>query len=147
MEFIRDGHVVGFDRITSPINNNPNQTKTIRLIREHNPTLTSRLPGPAWVIMQTEMLLDMDIMRSLPGGFTNPPVRSLTPKGSFVTQNEANTRLQQIAAELGTAERTVKAHRAHVMQKMQAASVAELVHFAEQLGLNSAAKTATAQHA
>lgn len=100
MEFIRDGHVVGFDRITSPINNNPNQTKTIRLIREHNPTLASRLPGPAWVIMQTEMLLDMDIMRSLPGGFTNPPVRSLTPKGSFVTQNEANTRLQQIAAEL-----------------------------------------------
>ena len=54
---------------------------------------------------------------------------------------------KQIAAELGTAERTVKAHRAHVMQKMQAASVAELVHFAEQLGLNSAGKTATAQHA
>jgi FixJ family two-component response regulator len=43
---------------------------------------------------------------------------------------------KQIAAELGTAERTVKAHRAHVMQKMQAASVAQLVHFAEQLGLN-----------
>ena len=42
MEFIRDGHVVGFERITSPINNNPNQTKTIRLIREHNPTLASR---------------------------------------------------------------------------------------------------------
>jgi FixJ family two-component response regulator len=40
---------------------------------------------------------------------------------------------KQIAAELGTAERTVKAHRAHVMQKMQAASVAELVHFADEL--------------
>ena len=47
MEFIRDGHVVGFERITSPINNNPNQPKTIRLVREHNPTLASRLPGPA----------------------------------------------------------------------------------------------------
>lgn len=80
MEFIRDGHVVGFERITSPINNNPNQTKTIRLVREHNPTLASKLPGPAWVIMQTEMLLDMDIMRTLPGVFTHPPVRSLTPK-------------------------------------------------------------------
>ena len=100
MEFIHDGHVVGFERITSPINNNPNQTKTIRLIREHNPILASKLPGPAWVIMQTEMLLDMDIMRTLPGGFTHPPVRSLTPKGSFATQNEANARLQQIAAEL-----------------------------------------------
>jgi hypothetical protein len=100
MDLVRGGHVVGFERITSPINNNPNQTKTIRLVREHNPIIASRLPGPAWVVMQTEMLLDMDIMRTLPGAFTHPPVRSLTPKGSFATQNEANTRLQQIAAEL-----------------------------------------------
>jgi FixJ family two-component response regulator len=41
---------------------------------------------------------------------------------------------KQIAAELGTAERTVKAHRAHVMDKMQVASVAELVHIADRLG-------------
>jgi FixJ family two-component response regulator len=42
---------------------------------------------------------------------------------------------KQIAAELGTAERTIKAHRARVMEKMQAGSVAELVHLAEQLQL------------
>jgi FixJ family two-component response regulator len=40
---------------------------------------------------------------------------------------------KQIAAELGTCERTVKAHRAHVMEKMQLTSVAELVHAADQL--------------
>lgn len=38
-----------------------------------------------------------------------------------------------IAAELGMAERTVKAHRAHIMSKMGARSLAELVHFADQL--------------
>jgi FixJ family two-component response regulator len=40
---------------------------------------------------------------------------------------------KQIAGELGTCERTVKAHRAHVMEKMQLTSVAELVHAADQL--------------
>jgi FixJ family two-component response regulator len=34
---------------------------------------------------------------------------------------------KQIAAELGIAEKTVKVHRARVMRKMSAGSVAELV--------------------
>lgn len=38
-----------------------------------------------------------------------------------------------IADELGIAERTVKAHRARLMEKMGASSLAELVHIAEQL--------------
>lgn len=42
---------------------------------------------------------------------------------------------KQIAFELDTAERTVKFHRAHIMEKMQAASLAELVRMAGQLGL------------
>lgn len=37
---------------------------------------------------------------------------------------------KQIAADLGTAERTVKAHRARVMEKMGVRSIAELVHLA-----------------
>ena len=40
---------------------------------------------------------------------------------------------KQIAAELNMAERTVKAHRAQVMGKMRAKSLAELVHFDERL--------------
>jgi FixJ family two-component response regulator len=40
---------------------------------------------------------------------------------------------KQIAAELGMAERTVKAHRSQVMAKMQATSVAELVHLADKM--------------
>jgi FixJ family two-component response regulator len=40
---------------------------------------------------------------------------------------------KQIAAELGTCERTVKAHRAKVMEKMCARSVADLVRAADQL--------------
>jgi len=45
---------------------------------------------------------------------------------------------KQIAGELATAERTIKFHRAHIMQKMRAESVAELVRMASQLGLATA---------
>jgi RNA polymerase sigma factor (sigma-70 family) len=40
---------------------------------------------------------------------------------------------KQIAAELGISELTVKTHRAHIMEKMHAGSLAELVHIADRL--------------
>ncbi|UZF93765.1 response regulator transcription factor [Bosea sp. NBC_00550] len=42
---------------------------------------------------------------------------------------------KQVAFELGTTERTVKAHRHNLMEKMQLRSVVELVSCAERLGL------------
>ena len=42
---------------------------------------------------------------------------------------------KQVAAELGTVEKTVKAHRGRVMAKMQARSLAELVRLADRAGI------------
>jgi FixJ family two-component response regulator len=62
----------------------------------------------------------------------------LTPSERGVMERVAAGLLnKQTAAELGITEKTVKFHRAHVMRKMQARSVAELVLKAEQLCLVS----------
>ena len=46
-------------------------------------------------------------------------------------------RNKQIAAVLGISEKTVKVHRAHVMTKMQASSLPDLVRIADRLGLRA----------
>ena len=42
---------------------------------------------------------------------------------------------KQIAAELGASETTVKIHKHHVMEKMRAGSLAELVRIADRIGI------------
>jgi len=46
---------------------------------------------------------------------------------------------KQIAAEIGIAEITVKIHRGHIMKKMAAKSLADLVRMAQTLGIRHAA--------
>jgi FixJ family two-component response regulator len=63
-------------------------------------------------------------------------LRTLTPREREVMALVVKGLLnKQIAGELGAAEKTVKVHRGRVMQKMQAGSVADLVHMAERIGL------------
>jgi FixJ family two-component response regulator len=58
----------------------------------------------------------------------------LTPRERDVFLGVAAGRLnKQIAADLGTAEQTVKQHRGRVMEKLGLHSVADLVRFAERL--------------
>jgi len=72
---------------------------------------------------------------------------SLTPRERAVFSQVIAGRLnKQIAGTLNTCERTVKAHRAHVMQKLHARSVADLVHISVELD-GAPARTGSASFA
>jgi FixJ family two-component response regulator len=63
---------------------------------------------------------------------------SLTPREQEVMQGVISGLLnKQIAAELNITEDTVKFHRGHIMRKMRADSLPDLVRMAESLGIRS----------
>jgi len=63
-------------------------------------------------------------------------VAKLTPREKEVFELVVRGRMnKQIGFQLGTTERTVKAHRRKVMEKIGAQSLAELVLIAERLGI------------
>jgi DNA-binding CsgD family transcriptional regulator len=59
------------------------------------------------------------------------------PLGRSETPRERDV-LRGVVGELGTSEVIVKEQRGHVMHKMQAGSVAELVRLVSRLGITSA---------
>ena len=65
-------------------------------------------------------------------------IEALTPREQEVFRLVAKGMLsKQVARKLGTTLQTIKVHRGRVMQKMQAKTVTELIHFAQKTGLIS----------
>ena len=63
---------------------------------------------------------------------------TLTPREREVFGQVVSGRInKQIAANLGTAEKTIKVHRSRVMRKMHAASLVELVKLASVVGIQA----------
>jgi FixJ family two-component response regulator len=50
---------------------------------------------------------------------------------------------KQVADDLGIAEKTIKIHRARVMEKMNAHSLADLIHLADKAGFGEFEPTRT----
>jgi len=76
---------------------------------------------------------------------------SLTPREREILVALAGGKLnKQIAGDLGVVEQTVKFHRARIMERMQAKTVAELMHIAARVGIGAekhpAASAASSDH-
>jgi FixJ family two-component response regulator len=70
-------------------------------------------------------------------------IERLTPREREVFVRVVEGRLnKQIAGEFGTQERTIKVHRARVMRKMGARTLADLVHLASRVGIGEPASAA-----
>jgi FixJ family two-component response regulator len=87
------------------------------------------------LVRAVTMALQHDSVRRMARGHrdaTESRLISLTPREREVLEHVMNGRLnKQIASDLGTAEKTVKVHRARAMEKMHVRSVAELVRMVE----------------
>jgi FixJ family two-component response regulator len=65
---------------------------------------------------------------------------TLTPREREVLNHVVSGKLnKQIAADLGTVEKTIKVHRGHLMTKLKVRSLADLVRLAERAGITSIA--------
>jgi FixJ family two-component response regulator len=63
-------------------------------------------------------------------------LETLTPREREVLEHVVAGELnKQVAGRLGTVEKTIKVHRARVMEKMQASSLADLVRLARRVGI------------
>jgi RNA polymerase sigma factor (sigma-70 family) len=72
-------------------------------------------------------------------------ISTLTPRERQVFEQVARGKMnKQIARDLGTTERTIKAHRQQVMEKLRAESLAELVLIAERFGILTSSSDKTA---
>lgn len=87
------------------------------------------------LVRAVTMALQHDAVRRLARTHTvktEARLGSLTPREREVLEHVMNGRLnKQIASDIGTAEKTVKVHRARAMEKMRVRSVAELVRMVE----------------
>ena len=122
--------------------------------------LDVRLPGLSGLDLQREltnsgiqlpiifMTAHGDIpmtVRAMKGGameFLTKPFRTrrlLDAIRAAIERDRDTLKQRTEVAELVTSERTIKFHRAHIMQKMRAESLADLVRMAQKLGLTSQA--------
>lgn len=96
---VRDGHVLSFEHISSPHKDDTNKTKKIRLVKEHNPALASKLPGESWVVWSGAPALN--VIQSPAYNPANEddlvPLTEAEVHGSFANQSDAIALARQVA--------------------------------------------------
>ena len=109
--------------------------QTVRACREFRFSKIHIFP---FSLREGTLAAKLDASLRVPPDEVRRRAESLTPRERQVFELVVRGMLnKQVAYELGTSEKTIKVHRARVMQKMQAESLADLVRMAGKLGIES----------
>ncbi|KAK4544584.1 hypothetical protein LTR36_004156 [Oleoguttula mirabilis] len=100
-DLVREGVFAGAEHVTSPINHDPNRTKTIRVLTEHNPSMAARLPGPAWCVIVAQVAMDQ-IDHAAGSSGDHVPVKDVRVHGTFGDEASANEAAQRVAQEFAS---------------------------------------------
>jgi len=115
---------------------------TVQAMKEGAADFLTKPPSKEQLLGAVRAALAKDAQRRLTcvvQGEDRRRLASLTPREREVFEHVVRGQLnKQIAADLGTVERTVKFHRAALMEKLGVESVADLVRFAQRLGIDPA---------
>ena len=100
-ELVDEGAWEGWTRITAPLGDDPNRTKSEYLTTETNPAMAARLPGTAWYVAVTDG--DVEEMDRRPGVFEQRrfiATRDMEVRGTFDGVEAATVCAREGAREL-----------------------------------------------
>jgi FixJ family two-component response regulator len=121
---------------------------TVRAMRQGAVDFLTKPVDPGDLLAALRRALEQDRLARLAGGCAaelRARFAALTAREHQVLRNVIAGRLnKQIAADLGVTEKTVKVHRAHIMEKLAVASLPELTRLAQQAGIEPAVGQAAA---
>ncbi|KAK3627859.1 hypothetical protein LTR56_018975 [Elasticomyces elasticus] len=87
----------GFEHVISPIGGHPNKTRKVELIRETNPAMAARLPGPAWCIIVAQVAT---VAMDGPAARHTVPLKDMQIRGTFGSEAAAGAAARTIAQRL-----------------------------------------------
>jgi len=96
-QLLEDG-MLGFEHVTSPINHDPNKTKTVRVIKEQNPGVAAKLGNPplrAWCVFSSTFALDYAGPR-----LAHAPLKDMWVHGTFESKEAAFEAARKLAQDM-----------------------------------------------
>ncbi|KAK5163202.1 uncharacterized protein LTR77_010788 [Saxophila tyrrhenica] len=101
-EAVQAGTLIDIESITTPVHNDQNRVRTCHILREANPTVRARMPGPMYYVASSAILTELAEL--IPHAPDDPsvilPMKDKQVHGSFLDKDEAFAKAREVAREV-----------------------------------------------